>query len=809
MRSSTANPCTLDTVRSCVAWLDYVSAALNPERTPHHSCLVHDMHALMRSTAPPPPALQEQWSTQVWAMPGEPYEVYLLRCLARQSGVTLLSPHFSFDSPAVETVDPQMGAAGAQALYAETCVVVGLRVEPTAKNLLQTGWDTQPCPYCPSADPATTAGFHPVLPLLYGGDTCGRCGRAFPMVPAWTRTVYLVLQHGDRTRAAAVAYGDGALRHLSLGASINALLYRSQTEQQEPLLVVHAAQPSVVLSLPAALLTTLNPSSTEASTPTEQRNFFRTFYDQMQSSFAAQKWSGPLRSLDDVARYMAPKLLGQTQAKKVVLLVVMYTLYCSQHFLKDATRRPLHLLLLGPAKTGKSALLCGVQSLMGAQADVLDSTVVRCAGRGEVTRTSDGASFLSALPSRRRDLLMAGPGMTATTLVLDHLPASSSAAVVAPLKDALERQSGCVADMEGLESSVAMGLPVHIIAAAEEESGSAVHLAPFFPLVTSLIPTSSLGESALISQDVVAASRARASTSRSTSRGASTSSSSSITQRSASLMRGPGASALPERLTADDVEYLLRRAADPALLNATMDSAVCYASYMPKLVAAAGLVEEAQPPTCTFLPPPSACRGSRQMDSRLASGAVDESLSASPLCFESHLRVLRCLSQARLLLETAEEVRAVGWTVEMRDEVWQLYEHHLVTLGDLLHQRSGTQRAENARAAAAARAMSATIPGTSDAGAWAPWPSSGGVGRDGNRMGKMSKKKRRLLFVEQLRRCQSLLGDERDVILPAEAAHIYAQMGDSAAFGDLLDVVMSRLQEESLVIRRPGGWRAL
>ena len=852
MTFSRSKPYAMDSVQSCVKWLDHAAAALNPERRPHHAISVHELHAFMCAAAPPlPRALQEQWSTQVWTMPGEPYEVYFLRCLAHQSGVTLLSPHFSSLSDAECTLteggEAEPTPAIAPALFCETCVVVGLRVEPTAKNLLQTGWDTQACPHCPGtiltpADMAHDRAIQKnqpqqaVLPLLYGGDTCASCGRALPLLPAWTRVAYLVLQRRDRTRAAAVAYGDGALRHLTLGATVHALLYSSQTEQQEPLLVVHAAWPSGA----EAPRNTVLPAAEAAAA---QRNYFRTFYDRMQSRVAAtQRCSGTARSLDDMARGISPKLLGQTRAKKTVLLVVLYTLYGAQHFARDAAcRRPLHLLLLGPAKTGKSALLRGVQLLMGAHADMLDSTVVRSgSGKGDGNGCADGASFLAALPARRRDLLMAGPGMTATTLVLDRLPASSAAAAaaaVASIQDVLERQRGCFTDADGTTS---IDIPVHLIAAAEEESASAVQLAPFFALLTSLTPTNSLGESALISQGVVAASRARASSSRSGSRSSSSSNttpssqsssssllcssascaraSPSISQRGASLAHSSDANALAERLTEDDVHYLLSRTADPVLLDTVMSAAVCHASYIPRLAAAAALLEEAQPPACALLPLPSACRGAE--DARLAD-VLDTrfekaSLSASPLCLEAHLRVLRCLSQARLMLETAEAVRTMGWTAEMCDEVWQLYEHHLVTLADLLHQRGGSsssssssaQGAESARRVAIS-AVASPAPAHCEAGRPAPWPPSSTPGRNCRKTKKLSKKKLRLLFLEELHSVQSRPDRGCDVVLPAEAEQIFAQMGGSVTFGDPLDVVMGQLQEESFVLRRLGGWRAL
>jgi hypothetical protein len=824
------NACTLNSVHCCVAWLNHAGAVLNPERVPHHSISFHEMRAFVHCTAPPPPLLQEQWSSQVWAMPGEPYEVYLLRCLARQSGITLLSPHFSPDAHRGELDELQVGDDTMSSLFFETCVVVGLRVEPFATNLLQVGWDTQPCPYCPIAIAAVShdvaAACQPrSLPLLYGGDTCEYCSRALPLLPAWTRVMYLVLQRHDKTRSAAVAYGDGALRHLSLGATVHAMLYRSQTEQQEPLLVVHAARPTTVdpLTAPHSAVSCQNRTTSMSA---GHGNLFRSFYDQIQSSFMAQRWGGvdSSRILDEVTRGFSPKLLGQVRTKKLVLLVVLHALYGVRHPSSDVARQPLDLLLLGPAKTGKSVLLRDVQLLMGSHADVLDSTVVRSAGKGERKRTGDGASFLLALPSRSRGLLMAGPALTATTLVLDRLPSSLTSAV-ASLQDALERRRGCVADVDGVEGSivVAIDLAVQIIAAAEEENASSVQLAPFFSLVATLTPANSLGESALISQEVVAASRARASSSRSSSSPRSISASSSASrglvspsssQRSASLRRSSDANTAAERLTADDVEYLLSRAADPTLLSTVMNATVCYTSYMPKLIAAAGLVDDAQPAACAFLPPPSACRGPHRIRACSASQVANEEaecLSESPLMLETHLRTLRCLSQARLLLESATHVRATGWTEEMCDEVWQLYVHHLVTLADLLHQRGGAEKrvvnGRTAAAAAAAQVMSTPAsPGMGDASIRAPWTANVGTTRHGGGAPKkLSKRKIRLCFLDELRRCSH----GNNVVLPASTECVFAQMGGSAAFGDPLDVVMGQLQGEGLMLRCLGGWRVL
>ncbi|KAI5691356.1 hypothetical protein MNV84_08069 [Leishmania braziliensis] len=853
----TSNRATSQCVATCIRWLDYASATLNPDRLPEHTVHLDEMLTLMRNT-PPPSTLVDEWSTQVWSMAEEPYPVYLLRCLAHQSGLTQLSPHFAVPVTDISSNDEVAVAvaAGASAghsprLFWERCMVVGVRMEPTTKNLLQTGWETQPCPNCAVRDRAAT-NVHgdpnrqsqlSVLPLLYGGTQCGECGHTLPLVPTWTRVLYLVLQRRDRSRAAAVAYGEEVHDYLWLGASIDTLLYTSTTEQQQPLLVVHAAAVQAVAAQPAML------PCTETA-----KDAFHLLWQKESVSRLALKWGDgaaftAAADLHDVARRIAPQLQGQMHVKGLLFLVVLHLVYYANHpAAVGLHRHPLHVLLVGPAKTGKSALLREVAQLIGYEAEVLGSTVVRTGGS---TAAAGDSAFSAALPMRRSAVLVAGPGMTASTLVLDQIPSTAAgAAATAPLLEVMERGQGCSAAGSG-GGSIAAGVPdvyplsSTIIAAAGEESAAAVQLAPYFSLIAAVTPTSSLDDTAIISQDVVAASRARSSHSRETSR-----STSRPTQLSSSSprhsQRGPSApqrtphrtepSVLSERLTNDDVWYLVRRAAEPALLNNVVSHEACYNTFIDRLVDCAGLLEEAQPSVCRDLPPPSACRGQHHSGHP---SVTCNSLRATPLTLEEHLRVLRALSRARAMLEPVERLREAGWTAQMGNEVWTLYHRHLVACADLMQHRSCGSGVMASCVPAAAPHMApwmlssfATSGGSIAAAAGYPSPSR--LSRDaaalkGEGEGVMwaipsrggrnlwrsqkapSKKRCRLMFVEELRQRQRqrLSGQVESTVPPSEVEHLFELLGGNSAFGDPLDVVMSQMQEEGLLLRRPGGWRSM
>ncbi|GET93370.1 hypothetical protein, conserved [Leishmania tarentolae] len=394
-------------VAASIRWLDCASATLNPNRLPEHAVQLDEMLAFLHNALPVPSTLQDEWSTQVWTMAGEPYIVYLLRCLAHHSGLTQLSPHFivpvtemgNDDGGAVVAVTAENSASHSSRLFLERCVVVGVRVDPTTKNLLQTGWETQPCPHCVVRDGAATDAHDGlsrglqscVLPLLYGGAQCGECGNAFPLVPTWTRVLYLVLQRNDRSRAAAVAYGEEVHRHIWLGVTMDALLYTSATEQQQQLLVVHAAAPPAA----AALSTTL--SYAKAT-----KGAFYLFCQEEHIRRLALKWGdgtafSAATNLRDVAHRVAPQLQGQAYIKELLLLVALHIVYYASHPTAiESHRHPLHVLLVGPAKTGKSALLQEVAQLIGLEAEVLDSTVVRTGGSSGAV---GGSSFSAALPT--------------------------------------------------------------------------------------------------------------------------------------------------------------------------------------------------------------------------------------------------------------------------------------------------------------------------------------------------------------------------------------------------------------------------
>ncbi|KAG5490172.1 hypothetical protein JKF63_00291 [Porcisia hertigi] len=829
---TTADPMSRD-VEACIVWLDYVSANLNPDRLPQHTVRLDEILALIHNGLLPPPTLQSEWNTQVWAMPGEPYAVYLLRCLAHQSGLTQLAAHLAVsateihndDGPAA-AVTPPPPASNPARLFWERCVVAAWRVEPTTKNLLQTGWETQPCASCALQSRAAAHahdGPHrrsqmSVLPLLYGGSRCGECGHALPLVPTWTRVLCLVLQRRDRSRVAAVAYGEEVHRHLWLGASIDALLYTSTTEQKQQLLVVHAAA-APVAAAPSGTLLCANTTD----------DAFHLFLEKERVSRLALKWSdgaafSAVANLYDLARRVAPQLQGQTHVKGLLLLVVLHVLYyASRPAAVGSYRHPLHVLLVGPAKTGKSSLLREVTQLIGSEADVLDSTVVRTSGSGGAAGV---LSFSAALPMRRRAVLLAGSGMTASALVLDQLPSTAAGTVaVASLLEAVERGHGCGAASSEDASAAGGGFDVYpfpstIIAAAGEESTVAVQLAPHFSLVAAVSPTRSLDDTAIISQDVVAASRARSSHSRETSRSTSRATQSS----SASLpntQSGPSVppnnprlehSALSERLTNDDVRYLLRRAAAPELLSSVVSYTACHDAFIDKLVACAGLLEETQPSACHALPSPSVCRGQHCIGHP---SAACEGLRAAPLTLDEHLRVLCALSRARAMLVPAERLRDTGWTAQMRDEVWTLYHGHIVACADLMKSRSrGSGPMASREPTAGGYPSPARLSGDAVTlgreGGRKMWvvPPRGGQGL-GHTQKPPSKKRCRLMFLEELRQRQRLSGQDGGAVPPSEVEYLFGLYGGSNVFGDPLDVVISQMQEEGLLLRRPGGWRTI
>lgn len=858
------SPAEGESTEVCTRWLNYACALLNPDRQLHRAVQVEEMQALVRSAPPPPPVLEEEWSTRVWAMPGEPHLVYLLRCLAHQGGLTLLAPNFAVPAPCAPGAADAVVAAwdersdpGAPRLFWERCVVAGVRVEPVSQNLLQVGWDTQPCPYCVDTDATAAAPLPPqqqhnrasALPLLYGGSHCDRCGAPLPLAPAWTRALYLVLQRHDRRRVAAVAYGEAVHGHLRLGALVDALLYTSATEQREPLLVVHAAAPaSGVMNTRAQGAPYL-----AAHMGCDERHLA---LHQKPSETCAQ-------DLFELASRTAPQLQGQTHVKRLLLLVVLHTVYRTAHPTPaDGEEEggaavpqlqpwhPLHLLLVGSAKTGKSALLREVALLLGPVAEVIDSTVVRVCGGGG----TPSSSLVAAVhPVRRRAVLMAGAGMTATTtLLLDELPSLTAAgstgstgggggaasATTALLLEALERGCGCVASGDGAEtngSAAASGaphphpLPCSIVAASGEESASAAQLTPFFSLVAAVVPTHSLDDTAVISQDVVAASRARASQSRSHSRSCSAGGSGGLSQRhgdSGSQQRPPqhrnadGATSAVERLTHAEVCRLVRDAAGPQVLSRALSPAVCYAAYMDELVDCVALVEEALPPACSTLPPPASCRGRRVVGDE---GAATGAWRATPLVFHQHLRVLQSLSRARLMLEPAACVCELGLTSQMRDEVWELYRGHLVACADLVQRRHGGQSGRGGGASSECGALAGphwtparpgaafpgvaayTSAGSSQGGMWQSPPRRSA----GAPLRTLSRKQCRLRFVEELQqRLRVSCAPERDAAVPcAEVEELFTRLGGGAVFGDPLDVVMSQMQHEGFVLRRPGGWR--
>lgn len=616
----------------------------------------------------------------------------------------------------------------------------------------------------------------PVLPFLYGGATCPRCGQAYPLEPSWTRCTYLVVEWAGQHRAAAIAYGDALRPHLFLGAKILALLYNSTTEDRHPMCVIHSCCSSTITPPPALPLATSSLCNSYVVECRRQLEY---------------RWCSSM-TLQDMAGTLSPSLHGQQCVKAMLLLVMVHTLYHVRHqqmsSAGSASRvAPLHMLLIGQAKSGKSQLLGEAAHMMGSAAQLVDATVVNQRSSASGSR---GAALEAMLPAVRGAVLLGGANVTASSLLLDGI-SSFSPTSLCTLVDILEHSSySCAAksaegEAAAAEPSQIFHIPMQVTATAQAESRTVQRLASSFPLVGLMSPTHSIIDSAMVSQDVVAASLARsssASATRSVSRGSSASLARQYLapspQRSSRLPSGACDSgqtlsyATHRAMTVDDLAYLVDRASSPTMLSSILTAEVCLASYSGLLESSQGLIEAATGPRSIDFPPPSSMRGERGGRSSLIASCG------------SHLRVLSALSLARLILggPNDDATATHRWTSAMRDEVWAVYFHHLRTVADLQYYSSTTPVSSDTALQYRHRAPRV-------------------------RPKKLSVKRCKLLMVERLKQQQSTT--EAAVVSVVDVNRIFNELGGVETLGDSVDVVLSQLQRDALLLRRPGGWRVM
>ncbi|CCW60148.1 unnamed protein product [Phytomonas sp. EM1] len=779
-------------------------------------------------TVPPPPRfLTEVWTKLVWPMQrGEPLLIFFIRALASHFAVTCLSPRLRPFTDSDSRLPQDAVARGSfreyyqnmlrreqqscSSLSEEICRIVGLRLQPYYTNLIQSGWELQPCPDCAiqqasyrqSEEDSAFADVHK-LPQSYGGNICSRCGRPLSLQPVWTRQFFLVLQRQDGSRCAAVAFGDDLHPNLQLGYVLRALLYVTTTERGEPLVGLHSA---------TVLLSTGEWTSTNTPEVGIEGMSFLTntpFFESCPCRPLKSCGTGPKMRLPEWCRLVAPDIVGQDSCKGLLLLSVIHTLYRAvrRGTAGSARLRPMHVLLIGPTKSGKTALLRGIARLYGKAY----ATVIRQWYGGVGTATSTAGYGLGAsLPSMHGNVLLCGAAIESSALMLDEAISSASCL---PIVDQLLEDGICVAStvgtgsiaaanaLEGLGQST-FSTEVQLTASIHEESRLALPLARRFPLVARVSPSLSLAYSVSIGQNVIAASSARGSSSRCANSRASSSrwSFDGSDNRGDSIGSGGAMLGLETSLDISTLIEIARCAPDEETLYSALDWPSLAASYLHLLQTHKHLLEFSILAPASVLPMPASRRGrgeAAEGDEEVHRGqwSLDGSL-------QQHLRVLCALSVARLVLQGGV---GICWSTDLLQEVWDTYVYHLRSIAHLLD--GVAPRAElPPRADMGTRLNTSGFDGFPDASgdALLPYRTSAGKRR------RISKKASKLQFVELLRReCVSSKSGATDnrILTSSRIEALYLSLGGMVAMGDSFDVVLSQLQQEGLLIQRFGGWQ--
>lgn len=755
-------------------WLDAASQHLNPHHELDHRVSLADLSSFLAVISPPPSSLLTRWGTTVWSRPDEPFILYLVRCLANNFALTYLSPHIALHTDVVpddftcnETAtasitDYYRDLTQGTTLAMETCQTVGLRIQPCTSELVQTGWVAQSCPHCavssntPIQRGAAVA--RTVLPLQYGGDSCGGCGQVFPLQPEWSRRYYVVLRRADGKRTPAVAYGDALGSVLQLGATLRVLLYTTTTTEQQTLCIIHSAE-----SAPAVSETMRQPLMLQVVARQRASCLCR-------APFAEQR------------RLWAPHVLSQDLVKGLLLLHVVHALY-------RATRAPqwppLHLLLIGPARCGKSALLAEVAALAGSLAEVVGGALVQ---HGDKKVGGSRHTLEASLPSVSGSVLVAGTLLESWVSVLDDIaPICATPHGEAILRELLEEHHVYVPTQSGVHTGgPTVRVTAQVAASLDDENRHSMRIASAFSLVARVSPQLSLGQSATISQTLMTASIAR-----STSRTASVSS----CRSSPSGAAGCGEDAV---LSAEVLLQAVAAAPSPQTLEGLLQPQLI-PFFLNRLRSHASLLEAASvPSSCAGLPSPAALRGGP------CPSAVDVALH-----LEGNLRTLCALTCARAVLCGP----GMEWA-ELAEDVWTVYVWHLRSLAHLvaLGASPPTRLPAEGLPGRCGAVLSAKA---NDAAAWprmnpesAPVVTfhSCGAAKVRSKRRRSSRKVCKLQLVECMRQEQLQFGDLTVAVSPSRVHALYAELGGAFAMGDPVDVVLEQLQHEGLLIRRPGGW---
>ncbi|CCW66884.1 unnamed protein product [Phytomonas sp. Hart1] len=781
----------------------------------------------MNTMQPPPPFLNELWTKLVWPMQhGEPLLIFFIRSLALHFAVTCLSPRFRIVDGSQNQLFQGATARGTFREYyenilhrgeqsysnlsVEICRVVGFRLQPYYTDLVQSGWELQSCPDCaiqpnsprPSEEDITFTDIRE-LPQSYGGDICSRCGKSLPLQPVWTRHFFIVLQRQDGSRCAAVAYGDDLCPQLRLGCVLRALLYATTTEQGEQLVGLHNA--TVLLRTAEWTSSNTPEAATVGMGLLPRTHFLESFaYQPMESCRAGLKMC-----LTEWCRLVAPGIVGQDSCKGLLFLSVIHTLYRAvrRGTAGSLRLRPLHVLLVGPTKSGKTALLREIAHLYGkTYAGVI------CQWHGSVGAAASTAEygFGASQPRMNGNVLLCGAALESSALMLDEVISSASCL---PLIEQLLEDGSCVAATVGSGSVTALNAleelgqstfstEVQMIASIHEESRLALPLARRFPLVACVSPKLSLAYSVSIGQNVIAASAARSSSSRCANSRASSSrwSFDGSDNRGSSTGHGPAVPGLETSLDVDTLIEIARCAPDEETLYAALDWPSLSASYLELLQTHRHLLEFSTPISVSLLPMPASQRGLIQT-AECSEAAYNTNVNLDH-SLQQHLRVLSALSVARLVLQGRA---GVCWSADLVQEVWDAYLHHLRSLAHLL-DGVAPKAALPPRVGMGDPLNTGVLGGFSHMSGGASIPHSAIVGK----RRRTSRKACKLQLVELLRReCISSSSGDTDhrILTSSRIEALYLSLGGMDTMGDSFDVVLSQFQQEGLLIQRFGGWQ--
>lgn len=773
------------------SWLLGVADVLNPARRPFHSVQAAELVALSGRVGPPPAALHRQWTQVVWRWDGEPGVFYLARCLGFHFSITQLSPTLAVEcSPGSDARLPDGSCRllwpnwrddlAAERIGFPGCGpfrVAGLYTTGRVANYVEDGVRALPCAQgCQmQCEDSTSQLYSQLVPLSLGGLRCERCGGPLECTPSYSFRAQAVLESvGTGTRYSATIAGEENIRELALGRTIGVLFYcfpgPGGGSGAQTTLFVHS------ISTTPPLASTSSPS--------------------IHPFFLIGPCATPQRQLPNhmsfttLCNALAPNIRGNETAKRALLLVAVHTCYLQRRY--PALRRvaPLHTVLVGPPKSGKSSLLRALQHLYGRKSEYLSATVVRGGVR------SGGLDAMWPRYSGR--VLVGGAALLSDLLLLDSAAIESATpSALLSVRGLLERGSVEVVFRAGedglpgatfcLGGSAVFTSSTQVLLGMNGDSSVLPLLLPGMRLVVPLDPGLSMRDSASVGDYVVSSvsQRSRSASLRSLSlSSADFFGGSTATRCSPSPNPSSARDAAPFTFAGDTLETWVSEAPSVEELVAALERGSARKFYYNRLLHHVPLLEQFSGSTfreCSAisLPSPAYLRGGRE---RHAGGVP---VSAC-MRLEQHVETLLALSLARLLIPCGP----VEFTAAVGDELWDLYVCSLKTAARVRACGSG---------GASAPQMQTERPGVSSGKMRAP--QAGPI----SSVPRLGKKKMLLHFKEKLRR----QGGEGEVCSAQHAREVYDCMGGAAAFGDSLIDVMTRLEEAGFAIRRPEGWRLL